>query len=267
MWNICFFVALAIFLGSVVCAILQWAGVINRRRLLTPFTLLFVGVILSSLMLFIPLYVNALGDSVCGPVETVLVAVHNMIRLFVVDGEFSFILDNMAGIPGWMVPCYTLFFALLFVFAPLLTFGAVLSFFSNLSEGRRYFFNRNKNLSIFSHLNERSLALAESLSESEKKRFLIFTSVSEDEDGGNAVFLCDLAARLGDLLHHSTVFSLSSDALAAPYRKRSHGDCKIAAIHAELRDQRFTSRRRYGLHRERRVRAQPDLLSWHAERD
>ena len=185
MWNLCFFAAAAIFLFSIGFVTLQSMGVICRKRRLNPLAVLFVGVIITSVILFIPLYINNLAETSCGPVETALLSVHNMIRLFVVDGEFGFIADNMGGIPEWMVPCYNLFFAVLFIFAPLLTFGAVLSFFSNVSAGRRYFFNRNKSLCIFSELNERSVILAESLLEADKKRFLIFTDVSDEE--GEAV--------------------------------------------------------------------------------
>lgn len=100
--------------------------------------ILFAGVILSATMLFIPIYVDALENTSCGIFETVLSAIHNMIRLFIVDGEFEFVAEHLDSATGWVARCYSVIFAILFVAAPLLTFNFVLSFFKNASAYKKY---------------------------------------------------------------------------------------------------------------------------------
>ena len=78
---------------------------------------------------------------------------------------------------------YTTLFSILFVLAPILTFGFVLSFFKNISAYKRYITHYNSDVFIFSELNEKSLALAKSLYKNDSKsRFFVFTDVFEKEE-------------------------------------------------------------------------------------
>ena len=78
---------------------------------------------------------------------------------------------------------YTTLFSILFVLAPILTFGFVLSFFKNISAYKRYITHYNSDVFIFSELNEKSLALAKSLHKNDgKNRFFVFTDVFEKEE-------------------------------------------------------------------------------------
>lgn len=145
---------------------------------LEPLRILLGGVVASAVVLFIPLYTVALEDSGCGPLETFLISIHNTIRLFVVDGEFDFVYLNIVSDTNEAVfAWYTGLLAVLFVLAPLLTFGFAMTFFKNVAAYEQYLCNPRVDAYIFSELNEKSLALAKSLHEKDSRRLLVFTDV------------------------------------------------------------------------------------------
>ena len=177
-WSLFLYIALALLLGAIIGAVIRANSKYMRNTIFEPSNILFVGVVLSSIILFIPIYVNTFKNSECGIFETVLIAIHNMIRLFIVDGEFVFITSNISGLPTWISRAYTMLFSVLFVLAPVLTFGFVLSFFKNISAYKKYIMHYNSEAYIFSELNERSISLAESLFQKHSnKNFFVFTDV------------------------------------------------------------------------------------------
>ncbi len=172
LWTLCFIISTSCLAGSFLLAFILLKVPYKSGRLLTPSRILFAGVVLSALFLFIPIYKSTFNETECGWVETILISLHNMIRLFVVDGEFSFITDNVVS--EGLFKAYSVMFSVLFVLAPFLTFGFVLSFFKNLSAHTRYVKGFFKEVFVFSELNEKSLALAESLKNNGKKRRSFF---------------------------------------------------------------------------------------------
>ncbi len=181
-WVVFLVLAVALLSASVVGSVISAKRKYKSGRIFKPSNILFVGIILSAVMLFIPIYINTFKQTECGVFETVLIAVHNMIRLFIIDGEFEFITSNLVGVSELVARAYTAVFSVLFVSAPLLTFGFVLSFFKNVSAYKRYITHYNSNVYIFSELNGKSLALAQSLYEGDKNRFFVFTDVFEKEE-------------------------------------------------------------------------------------
>lgn len=154
----------------------------KRGRLLTPFNIVFGGVSLSAMLLFIPIYSQMFENAEYGIGKMFLLSIHNTIRLFIVDGEFSIIMDNLGVITEEVRDVYTTFAAILFVIAPFLTFGFVLSFFKNVSAYKDYYLKYYSEVYVFSELNEQALALAKSLKNNQKKRTIVFTDIFESED-------------------------------------------------------------------------------------
>lgn len=191
MWIIFLIISIAVLLGSITVAILKGKSKYKNGSFFDPPKILFIGVILSSVLLFIPIYYRNFETSDCGILETILISVHNMIRLFIVDGEFEFVTESLDGIPLNIHKCYTVMLSILFVLAPLLTFGFVLSFFKNIYAYKSYITHFNSDAYIFSELNDKSLALAKSLSNN-KKRMIVFTSVFDES-----------SERYGDLIEKS----------------------------------------------------------------
>ncbi len=182
-WTIFLIVSLICFISSIIFAIIKAKAKYKSGRLLEPSKIIFAGVVISAIVLFIPIYINTFKTSDCGIFETVLIAIHNMIRLFIVDGEFVFITSNLDDVPTLISKGYTILFSILFVLAPILTFGFVLSFFKNISAYKRYITHYASNVFIFSELNDKSLALANSLYKNNSKdRFFVFTDVFEKEE-------------------------------------------------------------------------------------
>jgi len=183
MWTTFLVISIIALLGSVVLAVAKGKSKYKSGSVLDPSKILFVGVIISSIALFIPIYYETFQASGCGILETVLISIHNMIRLFIVDGEFEFITSSLAGAPAVVFKGYTFIFSILFVLAPVLTFGFVLSFFKNVSAYKRYITHYRSDVYIFSELNEKSLALAKSLhNNNSQKRLFVFTDVFEKEE-------------------------------------------------------------------------------------
>ncbi len=182
-WLIFFILAAVCLAGASVAALIRSKTRYRRGRLLDPAKIFSAGIVVSAVLLFVPVYMDAFGDSGCGAFETFFIAVHNMIRLFIVDGEFEFITNHMADLSEGMARAYTLFFSFLFVVAPLMTFGFVLSFFKNINAYKKYLTHFTSQAFIFSELNERSISLAESLFKNDKKnRIFVFTDVFEKEE-------------------------------------------------------------------------------------
>lgn len=195
MWETFLIISAIIFLFSVMMAV--FGGKLKKEKIKSfdASKILFIGVIVSSVFLFIPIYYNIFCENGCGVVETILISAHNMIRLFVVDGEFDFITSNISGISPEIYRCYTLLFSVLFFLAPVLTFSFVLSFFKNISAYRYYITHYNSEINVFSELNERSVMLAKSLfSNDSKRRLFVFATTSNSENSKYSEDLKELRA-------------------------------------------------------------------------
>lgn len=159
-----------------------WAATLGktdgkRSRFVKPFHILASGVAISAMALFLPIYAEAFKGEQFQGWETFLLSLHNTIRLFIVDGEFSIITDYTTNLETAFAAIYSLLAAVLFVIAPFLTFGVVLSFFKNASSYKEYFLHYFSDVYVFSDMNEQALALAKSLKEKDKKRIIVFNDV------------------------------------------------------------------------------------------
>ena len=181
-WVLCFAFSISFFLLSIILAIIRAKTKYKSGRILDPTKILFIGVIVASVILFIPLYRSMFYKYNCGIFETVLISIHNMIRMFIVDGEFEFVTQNIHGLSNELFRCYTVLFSILFVMAPILTFRFAMSFFKNLSAYVQFIKHYWYNVFVFSELNEKSLALATSLAKKPKKRLIVFTGVFDREE-------------------------------------------------------------------------------------
>ena len=209
-WTVFLIIAAVCWIGSVIFAIVRGKSKYKSGRVLDPAKILFIGVIVSAFLLFIPIYINTFKETDCGWAETILISIHNMIRLFIVDGEFVFVTDNLVGVSGWVLKGYTILFSILFVLAPILTFSFVLSFFKNISAYQAYFAHFNSDAFIFSELNEKSLALAESLYNNKevKDRLFVFTDVFEKEEEQNYE-LIEKAKELGAICFKNDMVTIN----------------------------------------------------------
>ncbi len=206
-WILCFFLSVATLCGSVAAAAGLNKAKHRLHQLLTPINIMFFGTLLASILIFFPIYANLYKADDLSFLEAILLSIHNMLRLFVIDGELGFVADNIEGIPEWLYTPFFLFSALLFLLAPMMTLGFVLSFFKNLTAQMRLRLTRKKKIYIFSELNERSISLAEDLDRREKNALFVFTDVF-DESGEMPYELLESARRVGAVCLKNDIVTL-----------------------------------------------------------
>ena len=175
-FKIFFVVSLAALCAGMAISVDLWKNK-KRKEPKSPFYCFAAAAFSSAAALFVPIYYDIFSSDKIRILKTLLLSVHNTIRLFIVDGEFDIITENVPrDLP--IYEAYTVLAAVLFVAAPLLTFGIVASFFKNVFAYQKLIVNRNSQMYVFSELNEKSLILAKDLCKSNKKKPPFQTGVS-----------------------------------------------------------------------------------------
>lgn len=179
-YYICFGLSVIILLAGIVFTLTLGKGM--RRVSIRPANCLMITVFLSSSSLFLPIYrADFSGDAAAG-IKTLLISFHNSIRLFIVDGEFDIIDDNITSSIGCIWIPYSILAAILFVIAPVLTFSVILSFVKNTYAYVVYFSSFFKDVYVFSELNEESLALATNIKRNHPRSAIVFTDVFDSNE-------------------------------------------------------------------------------------
>lgn len=201
---ICLFAAIIVFV--VFLTIMSIKNVKKtKNNMIKPVNYLMIGTFLACFLLFIPVYEDFFGSQTVS-VKTLILSIHNSIRLFVVDADFEAIKEFVSTLASPYGAIYELFFSILYVLAPMLTFGFVLSFFNNLSAYRRLLSVRWKDLYVFSNLNERSIALASDILRKNKNAAVVFANVSSDKDEDNE--LIEDANGIGAILFKKSISAI-----------------------------------------------------------
>ncbi len=179
------------------CAALKLAASAYRRgQFLSPVKCVLAGVFVSAVLLFMPINWTWAAGDFFAPLKCVLLSVHSVMRLFVLDGEFDGMAQFAASLPqAYLRRGYSILAAALYVLAPALSFGFVLSFFKNVSAYHNLLFRRASKICVFSELNEQSLALAGSIKRKSPQALIVFTDVFENNE--ESIFeLCERAREL-----------------------------------------------------------------------
>lgn len=177
-----FFLSVLALAAGAVCAVIAAKMKYRRTRFTTPFNMLFCGVLLAAIFLFIPIYSRMFAGESFQRIKSVLLSVYTTIRLFLVDGEFAAVTEFTDGLSDWIRAAYSIYAAVIFVLAPFLTFGFVLTFFKNILAYQYYLAGYFKEVYIFSELNEKSLVLSESLKRNNSSRMIVFANAGAQED-------------------------------------------------------------------------------------
>ncbi|MBQ7339811.1 MAG: hypothetical protein IJW43_03020 [Clostridia bacterium] len=186
-WTICFCLSVFVIL-SILCWILVKSKTKNkdgRIKSFNPLNYLMAGVFLAGLIIFIPVYFDFFEETaspVFRIVKTALLSIHNTIRLFIIDSDFEMIRESTANLEGFIYHAYPVYTALIYVTAPILTFGFILSFFKNVISYAKYVFAYRKDVYVFSYLNDYSVALATDIAKNHKKALIVFTDIYKFDD-------------------------------------------------------------------------------------
>lgn len=195
----------------------------RRRYILTPFQIFLIGFFIATALLFIPIYYHNyfLMENGFGKLsKVILLSIHNTMRLFILDGDFQIVKDTItkAALGDPLTKVYSLYMAILFVAAPVLTAGFVLSFFKNVASSVRYFFQPKSDIYIMSQLNECSIALARDIltnPDIEGEKLVLFADVFEKEEEENFE-LVQQAKRLGAICFRKDITELG----LRPYKNK-----------------------------------------------
>lgn len=203
LFSISFYISAAVVIVALIETLILKSQPYKQHQLLQPLNILLVGVFLGSAILFFPIYLSMFTENgmhgVKSGILAAILSLHNAIRLYIVDGEFSIISDYTVSQDGWIAEAYNMLAAIMFIAAPILTFSAVLTFFQNVTAHRKYLAGYFRDAYIFSELNEKSLTLALSLKSHDSKRVIVFTDVYKNDDE-RSFELIERAKELGAIL-------------------------------------------------------------------
>lgn len=134
-----------------------------------------IAVFIALFFIYLPVYLwnyEPLSDkNTTFIVRPVMLCIHNALRTFILDGEADMVIKNLyeteeqgCGYDLFRV-LYSVYTIFLYIVAPLLTFGTVLSYFSSFFGNLKLFFTVKRPVCVMSELNERSVILADSILE------------------------------------------------------------------------------------------------------
>ena len=187
----------------------------GKKHSFSPFHVMFAGVFVATVLMFYPINMDSAGGNVWGAWRAFLVSVFHAMQVFTIGCDFEVVKDGLTGCPAEMMTAYSVWAAMLYVIAPVFTFGFVLSLFKNLSAYLKYLATYFREIYIFSELNEKSLTLANDLKKSHRKAVFVFTDVFGDNEESTCEMINE-AKKLGAIC-------FEKDILAVDFRKHSSG--------------------------------------------
>ncbi|MBO5925586.1 MAG: hypothetical protein J6Q52_04955 [Clostridia bacterium] len=219
--------SISITLASTVMALVKRKNRLNLKPYsLKPLWTMVIGVFVAGVVMFLPTYLLdyfATIDLVV-VIDSVILSLHNAIRMFVIDIDFEPIAQLMANteVDSTIASVYSIYASISYVLAPILSAGVVLSFFKNASAMLRYLLHSPANFYYMTQLNEKSLALAENILK-DTDNVVIFTSINDNSDedmvyrakslGAICLYvdIADMYIKTPTLDHVSTIYFISLD--------------------------------------------------------
>lgn len=208
LWIVCLVISMvALVLCFTLAAALSKFGS-KRHKIISPREILFSGVFISSAMIFIPIYAASFYGENGSVLKTVLLSIHNTMRLFVIDSDYEIIYKGASHLPGMLRSAYSSVAAIIYMIAPLLTFTFVLSFIKNVSAYAKYITHFYCDTCVFSELNEKSLTLAADIAQNKKRNIIVFTDTFIEDDSVNGELL-ERARELNAICFKKDVISIN----------------------------------------------------------
>lgn len=160
-----------------------------------------------------------LGDytSASNILNTVIVTIVNSMKIFGLDGDFFAPELDFGQLPTWFAMLYITILNLLYLTAPLLTIGLVISFFRNAASKIKLALSGVKEVYVFSAHNTRSVMLAEDIAKKFPRAAIIFynTEKADVESVKGAICfehdISGISSRLIRTSEHLTVFMAGDD--------------------------------------------------------
>ena len=168
----------------------------KEKKKIKVFNCLLVGVFLANLVMFFSIHSVNAEATFRGFLRAVLLAVFHSMQVFTIGCDFEVVKDSIMACPDGLEVWLLLWASVLYVLAPVFTFGFVLSLFKNLTAYLKYIRSFFKEAFVFSQLNEKSLALASDLREKHEHAVIVFTDVYKEAQEGMSELL-EAAEQMG----------------------------------------------------------------------
>ncbi|MDE6293649.1 MAG: hypothetical protein K2L88_03395, partial [Clostridiales bacterium] len=161
----------------------------RKHAVFTPFNIFLIGFFFAATVMAYPVF--RYGDfadegGFVGFFKSAMISILNSLQMFFLNAGFSEVkgVINSSAVQANMASAYTIYFAVLYVVAPFLTFGIILSFFKDFVARLKYMLCPAADTYVFSEINERSLALAKDIFKNGRKgrKLVVFTGACSDGD-------------------------------------------------------------------------------------
>ena len=151
---------------SITVFFFRYFGKKTKDSFFKPFYILLLGVFIAAVLLFIPVfYIHYDFGDTNVYVRPFLLSVKTAFAIFFVNEDYELIKSAAADLSKGTGIVFSVYAAILFVLAPVLTVGTLISFIKRFSDEIRYFFSKKKKLYVLSDVNRESLYLAKSIRE------------------------------------------------------------------------------------------------------
>jgi len=205
MWLVCMLLSAAVLVLFAVLPLTP-LGIGKDGKRIGMFRFLLAGVFLAGFFLFFPVHFSDARTAAAGSWRTVLLCLFNSMQIFTIGTDFDLVTNAMGTCPETLEAYYKVWAAFIFVLAPVITFGFVLSFFDNIFGRLAYLWGWFRETYVFSELNERSFALAEDLHKTKPKAVFVFTGIREN--GEEVAELQQQAKKLGAICFRKELSAL-----------------------------------------------------------
>ena len=152
----------------------------RKSSQMTPFRSFLILVSIAMFLMFVPVYDTLEG----GAWRTFCLSIHNTMRLFVLDGDFAIINDYLASdyaLNGVWAGIFREYSVFMFILAPIMSAGFVLSFVKDFWSQILSVIRRGKEIYYMSELNKSSIALARNIKEKNTKAIVVFFDVYHEQ--------------------------------------------------------------------------------------
>ncbi len=143
---------------------------------LTPFRVMVAAMAVAVYLFLYPVVAQSVAEDL-GLLHTAFATLFVTTAIFAASGDIGSMLDQFRDAPDVLTQVESLYAVFLFALAPVVALVFVLSFFQAVSAHIHYLIHRRHDVNVFSALNDRSLALAESIRANDPNACIVFTGV------------------------------------------------------------------------------------------
>lgn len=207
MWGICLTLSISVaVLTLLLIAILSFTKISAKKHFNLNY-LFITGFFIVGFILFLPIFTVDSDNSSLSIFQGLALSVMNSIKLFVSGCEYQNVSEIIKLCPNNFALLYQIWFLILYLLTPIYTIGFILSFFKNVKATIIYLVNWNKEVYVFSSLNEKSFNLAKDIKLQDKKSVIIFTDLNAKEENQNPLLY--KLKELGAILFYKNLFSIN----------------------------------------------------------